>query len=82
MTIPSTNGKIKKLAETIRMAGRIYDSGKRDSALKILSSAASKVRTLEERNQLNSILEADMKRMPIRVYYQSILLGKGGTAVK
>ncbi|WP_194058203.1 hypothetical protein [Nodosilinea sp. LEGE 06152] len=70
-----------KLADTVRMAARTYDNGKRETALKLLSIVASKVETSEDGQRLFALVRSDIQNSGIRVYFQSIILGSGGTAV-
>jgi hypothetical protein len=72
---------LSKLADVIRMAARAYDSGKRETALKLLAIVASKIETSEDRQKLLGLVRSDIQNSGIKVYFQSIILGSGGTAV-
>ncbi len=72
---------LSKLSDVIRMAARAYDGGKRETALKLLAIVASKIETLEDRQKLFALVRSDIQNSGIRVYFQSTILGSGGTAV-
>lgn len=76
------NTKITKLADTVRMAARTYDNGKRETAIKLISIVASQVKTPEDRQQLASLVRSDLQNSGIKVYFHSIILGAGGTSVR
>lgn len=73
--------KLSKLADTVRMAARTYDNGKRETAIKLISIVASKIDTSDDRQKLASMVKSDIQESGIKFYFQSIILGSGGTAV-
>ncbi len=74
--------RLAKLADTVRMAARTYDDGNRETAIKLISIVGSKVETLDDRQKLFSIVRGDIEASGIKVYFQPIILGSGGTAVR
>lgn len=75
-------GKISKLADIIRMAIRAYNYGQPDTARKLISLVASRIETIEERRELQTLVERDIVTSPAKIYFQSIIFGQGGTSVK
>ena len=53
------SAKLSKLADTVCMAARTYDNGKRETAIKLISVIASKIETPEERKKLFSMVKND-----------------------
>jgi hypothetical protein len=76
------NAKLTKLADTVRMAARTYDNGKRDTAIKLISIVASQVHTPEDRQQLASMVRGDLEKSGVNPYFRSIIGGAGGTSVR
>jgi len=74
--------KLSKLADTVRMAARTYDNGKRETAIKLISVVASKIENPEESKKLFSMVKNDIQTSGIKVYFHSIILGAGGTSVR
>lgn len=72
--------KLQKLSGLILTAKRFYDSGHRRTALKVLTLAVSKVSTQEERKLLDSLVESQIRKSGIWVYYKSKLFGVRGNS--
>lgn len=73
--------KLSKLADTVRMAARTYDNGKRETAIKLISIVASKVNSPEDSQKLFSMVRDDIQQSGIKIYFNSIILGSGGTSI-
>lgn len=74
--------KLSKLADTVRMAARSYDNGKRDTGVKLISIVASRLESTEESKQLSSMVSRDLQNSGIKPYFHSIVLGAGGTSIR
>jgi hypothetical protein len=74
--------KLSKLADTVRMAARSYDNGRRETAIKLISLVASKLETSEDSKKLFSMVSNDIQDSGIKTYFHSIILGAGGTSVR
>ncbi|NEQ44771.1 MAG: hypothetical protein F6K00_14895 [Leptolyngbya sp. SIOISBB] len=77
-----TSPKITKLAETIRLATRTYDHGKKETALNLMGLVASKIHSLEERHELNQLVESTIRQSGAWVYYKSIVYGASSAIPK
>lgn len=74
--------KISKLADTVYLAVRTYDSGKRETALNLLALVASKIQDAEERQELNRLVEATIRHSGAWIYYKSIVFGASTALTK
>lgn len=74
--------KLSQLSETVRMAARTYDAGKRETAVKLITIVASKLEHSEERQKLLAMVERDISNSGLKTYFHSIIFGCGGTSVR
>jgi hypothetical protein len=74
------SSKLSKLADVVRMAARSYDAGKRETAIKLIGTVASKLE-FSERQKFLAMVETDISHSGIRVYLRSIIVGHGGSSV-
>lgn len=74
------SSKLSKLADVVRMAARSYDAGKRETAIKLIGTVASKLE-FPERQKLLAMVESDISHSGIRVHLRSIIVGHGGSSV-
>jgi hypothetical protein len=77
-----TSQKIIKLAETLRLAARTYDHGKKETALNLMGLVASKIQTPAERHELNQLVESTLRQSEAWFYYKSIVFGASGAIPK
>jgi hypothetical protein len=74
--------KIACWADTVRLASRTYESGKRDLAFKFLKKVAEQIHTDEERKRLDNLLINEIRDKGIWVHYHSLIFQGGSTAIK
>ena len=77
-----TSSKITKLAETICLATRTYDRGKKETALNLMGLVASKSTSSEERYELNQLVESTIRSSGAWLYYKSIVYGASSVVPK
>jgi hypothetical protein len=74
--------KIAGWADTIRLASRTYESGKRDLAFKFLKKVSEQIHTDDERKRLDNLVINEIKDKGIWVHYHSLIFQGGSTAIK
>lgn len=81
--LPKGKGdKIAGWADTVRLASRTYESGKRDLAFKFLKKVAEQITTDDERKRLDSLVINEIRDKGIWVHYHSLIFQGGSTAIK
>ncbi len=71
------SAKLVKLAEVVRMAARTYDAGRRDTAIRLISTVTSKLE-ISERQKFLSMVNDDISNSGIRIHLHSIVIGHSG----
>ncbi|AFY74319.1 KGK domain protein [Synechococcus sp. PCC 7502] len=74
--------KVAGWAETVRLASRTYDSGKRDLAFKFLKTVSAQIQSDEDRKRLDDLVGSEIRDKKIWVHYHSLVFQGGSTAIK
>jgi len=79
---PKGKDKIDGWADTVRLASRTYESGKRDLAFRFLKKVAEQIHTDDERKRLDNLVINEIRDKGIWVHYHSLIFQGGSTAIK